>query len=184
MINISLLFLFHIFFFIRAFLLSKSIGKTIKAKDNVLNIAIFTAGLTTVIYLLQILLPQLEKYLLIIQCEQRLDIIGTIFIASGLLFSSISSLNLGKSWRIGVDSSEKTNLISNGIYKISRNPYFLSYDVVLIGISFVSLSLFVIAFSITTMILFHILILKEEVYLDKIHTDSYREYKRKVRRYL
>ena len=55
-----------------------------------------------------------------------LGIIGDIvFIAS--------VLTMKDSWRAGVSYEEKTDLITNGIYQISRNPAFLGFDLVYLG---------------------------------------------------
>lgn len=183
-ISITLIVLFYIFFFLRAVLLSRKIGKSIKANDIILNIAIISAGISSVLYILQKTLPNFDDYTLTFSNSIVLEIAGTILIGIGLIFSTIASLNLGHSWRVGVNSSEKTELITNGVYKLSRNPYFLFYNIVLIGLSLSSQSILVIVFSVTTIIMFHILILKEEKYLENVHGDDYRKYKEQTRRYL
>lgn len=183
-ISISLIILFYVFFFLRAVLLSKKIGKSIKSKDFVLNIAILSAGMSSIIFILQQTVPSLEKYALPITNSIILEMIGTFLIGIGLIFSTVASLNLGRSWRVGVHISEKTELVTRGIYKFSRNPYFLFYDMVLIGLSLSSQSILVIIFSIITVIMFHILIIKEEKYLENIHGEDYRKYKDQTRRYI
>lgn len=183
-ISISLIILFYIFFFFRAVLLSRKLGKNIKAKDYILNIAIISAGISSIVFILQKTLPSFEIYTLSISNSIELEIVGTILMGIGLIFSTIASLNLGCSWRVGVNNSEKTELITNGMYKFSRNPYFLFYDIVLIGLSLSSQSILVIVFSITTIIMFHILILKEEKYLENVHNEDYRKYRKQTRRYI
>lgn len=37
------------------------------------------------------------------------------------------------SWRAGVSKTDKTELVTNGIYQISRNPAFLGFDLLYIG---------------------------------------------------
>ncbi|TYQ15218.1 UNVERIFIED_CONTAM: protein-S-isoprenylcysteine O-methyltransferase Ste14 [Acetivibrio alkalicellulosi] len=182
-ISLSLIVLFYIFFFLRAIILSRKIGKSIKAKDVVLNIAIISASISSVIFILKKTLPNSEVYTLTIGDSIGFEIVGTILIGIGLLFSTIASLNLGRSWRVGVNNSEKTELITKGIYKFSRNPYFLFYDIVLIGLSLSSQSILVIVFSLTTISMFHILILKEEKYLENVHGGEYIKYKKQTRRY-
>jgi protein-S-isoprenylcysteine O-methyltransferase Ste14 len=183
-ISISLILLFYVFFFSRAILLKKKIGKSIKANDLILNIAILCAGISSILFIFQKIIPNFEKYLLSISNFSYNEIVGTILIATGLIFSTIASLNLGNSWRVGVNEQEKTSLVTNGIYKISRNPYFLFYDIVLIGISLSSFSIIIMIFSLTTIILFHLLILKEEKYLESIHGNEYKKYRKETRRYI
>lgn len=157
---IVLIFLFNIFFFLRAFLLSKSIGKTIKAKNLLVNASIIFAGISTIIFLAHLIFPGSDRYLFIIYSSELLTITGSILIAIGLILSSTASLSIGKSWRIGVDENEKTDLITKGIYKISRNPYFFSYDLVLTGMFFCVISPILITSALVTIILFHLMILK------------------------
>lgn len=181
---ITLIIIFYIFFFIRAFILSRSLGKNIKANNFIVNISIISAGITSIIFLTYLTIPKFSEYLIVYYSSNLLTIIGSIFITIGLLTSSIASLTLKKSWRIGVDDTEKTELITNGIYKISRNPYFLSYDFVLIGMICCLVTPFIIISAIITIALFHLMILKEEVYLKNKHQDNYRKYKNNVRRYI
>ncbi len=181
---IALILLFYIFFFIRAYTLSKSLGKNIKAKNTMLNISIIFSGISSFILLAFLLFPQIEGSLIIFYSSSAFTIIGSILISIGLITSSIASLSLKKSWRIGIDESQKTELITSGIYKLSRNPYFLSYDLVLVVTIFCLLSPFLIVPVIITITLFHLMILKEEKYLEKHHTDNYRKYKKEVRRYI
>ncbi len=182
--SIILITLFYIFFFLRAFVLSRKIGKSIKANDIILNTAIISAGISSVLFILQKTLPGFESYTIAFGSSTGFEIAGTILIGAGLIFSTIASLNLGNSWRVGINNNDKTDLVTNGFYRISRNPYFLFYDIVLIGLSLSSQSVLVIVFSVMTIILFHILILKEEKYLENIHGADYRKYKTQVRRYL
>ena len=38
------------------------------------------------------------------------------------------------SWRAGISETDKTELVTEGIYQISRNPAFLRFDLLHIGI--------------------------------------------------
>ena len=181
---ITLILLFYIFFFLRALTLSRSIGKNIKAKNTLLNMSIILASLSSVIFLGYLSAPPISEYLLILFSSNLLTIIGSVLITLGLIMSTVASITLKKSWRIGIDENEKTELITDGIYKISRNPYFLSYDLVLIGMIFCLLSPFLILAVLITIVLFHLMILKEENYLEKQHQDNYRPYKKEGRRYI
>ena len=181
---IFLIFTFYLFFFIRAYLLSKQLGKSVKAKNLLVNSSVFFAGLSSVIFLICLLFPKAEKYLFIIGFSPVLEIIGVFLISLGLILNIVSSLSMKKSWRIGVKENEKTELIKTGLYKISRNPYFLSYDFVLIGMVFSLLSPILFLTVIITITLFHFMILKEEEYLENLHGDNYIEYKKRVRRYI
>jgi protein-S-isoprenylcysteine O-methyltransferase Ste14 len=165
-------------------LLSKSLGKNIKSNSGLVNTSVFFAGITAILFIAYLSMPQIGEHLNIFYSSNILTIIGSILITAGLGVCCIASLALKKSWRIGVDEKEKTDLITDGIYRISRNPYFASYDLVLLGMVLCLLSPFLIIPVLITMVLFHLMILKEEAYLEIQHQDKYIKYKKEVRRYI
>lgn len=50
--------------------------------------------------------------------------IGVVLALLGDVIFVISVLTMRDSWRAGVSETDKTELVTNGIYKISRNPAF------------------------------------------------------------
>ena len=61
-------------------------------------------------------------------------IAGVIITALGVLAFIVSVLHMRDNWRAGVQKEEKTTLITTGIYSISRNPAFLGFELMYIGI--------------------------------------------------
>ncbi len=61
-------------------------------------------------------------------------IAGVIITALGVFAFVVSVLQMKDNWRAGVQREEKTNLVTTGIYSISRNPAFLGFDLMYIGI--------------------------------------------------
>ena len=51
-------------------------------------------------------------------------IVGQIFYAAGLAITVWSQATMGRSWRIGVDPSERTALVTRGPFASVRNPIF------------------------------------------------------------
>ncbi len=182
-ILLSLILLFYLFFFSRAYLLSKKLGKKIKSNSLLVNSSIFSAGISSVLFLIFLFVPDINRYLFFFFSHELLMIIGAVLISTGLILSTLASLSLKNSWRIGVDEKEKTDLIQNGMYRFSRNPYFFSYDIVLLGMAVCFPAPLLIIPAVITMIMFHLMILKEEKHLEINHTE-YNKYKNKVRRYL
>ncbi len=80
--------------------------------------------------------------------------------------------------------NDKTKLITNGIYKISRNPAFLGFDLMYIGVTLLYSNSFTIIFSLFAITMLHLQILKEEKYLEKSFKNEYISYKNKTNRYL
>ena len=53
---------------------------------------------------------------------------------SGDMVFVISVWTMKDSWRAGVSKTYQTELVTDGIYQISRNPAFLGFDLVYVGI--------------------------------------------------
>lgn len=90
---------------------------------------------------------------------------------------------MSDSWRAGIDNTQKTKMINTGIYKYSRNPAFLGFDLLYIGIGLVFPNKFNIIFTSFSTVLFHLQILEEEKYLPTVFGKEYLKYKEKTRRY-
>lgn len=89
-----------------------------------------------------------------------------------------------RSWRIGIDQHDKTELITDGIFRISRNPLMLCYFLTVLGYSMMIPNLAVITAGITFLYFGNCLVVTEEHYLESIHKQSYHQYKEDVGRYL
>ena len=109
---------------------------------------------------------------------------GLFFGSCGLVFFIISVVTMKNNWRAGISESEKTELVTNGIYKISRNPAFLGFDLVYIGFVLMFFNWILFAISFITILIFHLQITKvEEPFLIKTFGTDYENYKKSVCRY-
>lgn len=109
--------------------------------------------------------------------------IGLIIFAFGICFFITAMVTMKDSWRAGIPSDDKTTMISSGIYRFSRNPAFLGFDLTYIGtcLAFGNMVLFVTAA--ITIIFMHLQILEEEKFLENTFKEEYRSYKSRVGRY-
>jgi protein-S-isoprenylcysteine O-methyltransferase Ste14 len=113
-----------------------------------------------------------------------LKILGGLEITVALVLLTVALLHFKNSLRFGMDKTNQGELITTGIFSVSRNPFFLSLDLYFMGVAFVLPNLFFICFALLTLISIHFFILKEENFMLKIYGREYREYLRKVRRYI
>jgi len=112
-------------------------------------------------------------------------IVGIVTGIVGVIIFIISVLTMKDSWRAGVAKDDKTELVTKGIYQWSRNPAFLGFDFIYIGICimFFNWPLFIV--SVFAMLMFHLQIINvEEEFLLKTFGDEYLQYKKKVCRYI
>lgn len=101
-----------------------------------------------------------------------------------LIWVVIAQLQMKNSWRIGIDSTTKTDLVTHGLFRYSRNPIFLGMTISLIGFFLALPTVIAFAFVLTGSILMQIQIRLEEEYLLKEHGQIYVAYKKKVKRML
>ena len=96
----------------------------------------------------------------------------------------LSVLCMKDSWRAGIPDTDKTELVTTGIYAFSRNPAFLGFDFMYIGVLLMYCNVLTLGFSLFAMIMLHLQILQEERFLASTFGEPYREYCRRVFRYL
>lgn len=110
-------------------------------------------------------------------------IIGLIIILLGIVLLILALIAIKDNFLIGSNPNTNTSLVTSGIYKISRNPIFLGFDLLYIGLFFVFPNPINLIFTIILVWLFDGLINIEEGYLVSIHKDDYINYKSKVKKY-
>ena len=114
-------------------------------------------------------------------------IFGSFMIISGLIiiFSAIILFKKYQTTISPLNPSNATKLITDGIYKFSRNPMYLGLLLVLVGISIIlnlTGGLFFILLFILYMNLFQII--PEENAMVDLFKDEFLEYKKNVRRWI
>ena len=72
------------------------------------------------------------------------------------------------SWRAGIPEKDQTKLVTNGIYKVSRNPAFLGFDLVYIGILVTYFNPVNLICTLFAIIMLHLQMLQEEKYMEDL----------------
>jgi protein-S-isoprenylcysteine O-methyltransferase Ste14 len=96
-----------------------------------------------------------------------------------------AQLDMGDSWRVGVDPSETTTLVRTGAFKVVRNPIFVAMFVFILGqtllapnpVAIAVFAIFLVAVEISVRTV-------EEPYLLGVHGDAYRDYSARVGRFV
>ena len=96
----------------------------------------------------------------------------------------LSVLCMRDSWRAGIPDKDKTELVTTGIYRFSRNPAFLGFDLMYAGVLLLYGNLLTLVFSVFAIVMLHLQILQEERYLVNTFGTPYQDYCRHVSRYL
>lgn len=78
-----------------------------------------------------------------------------------------------------------TALVTQGPYRLSRNPMYLGFTLLYLGIALLAGSLWPLLFLPLVLLAMHFgVIVREEAYLERRFGDAYREYRRRVNRWL
>lgn len=113
-----------------------------------------------------------------------LRIVGLFLTVTGTLFFVIAVYTMKDSWRAGVSHTDETMLVTSGIFQISRNPAFLGFDLVYIGVVCMFLNMLLFVVSVIACLMFHLQIVNnEEPFLQEAFGEEYLEYKKHVNRY-
>lgn len=111
--------------------------------------------------------------------------VGVVIALIGDAVFICSVVTMRDNWRAGVSKTDKTDLVTTGIYRFSRNPAFLGFDLVYIGILLMFFHWALLVVSAIAILIFHLQIaLVEEKFLMQAFGKEYLHYQNRVRRYI
>ena len=119
-----------------------------------------------------------------IEHEEKVLIFQVTGIAVLLVFYGCYFIKMIAQSRKGI-KTDQTELVTNGIYWFSRNPAFLGFDLVYIGILLMFFHWILLAASVFAGVMLHLqIVYVEERFLKEVFGEEYLEYQKKVCRYL
>lgn len=105
------------------------------------------------------------------------NILGTLFLVVGVVIRILAFKEIHWTHHI-------KNLATSGIYSKTRNPIYLAFTFIIIGIAFLSARLLTLVWVLITLIIFYWLAKKEEGDLEKAFGQDYLRYKKEVPMFL
>lgn len=102
-------------------------------------------------------------------------------IAAVIVFT-LATTAMKDSWRVGIPE-EKTALMTDGIYQWSRNPAFVGFDLLYLGMCLMFFNIPLVVISVWAAVMLHQQILLEEAYLEKTFGEAYISYRLHTMRY-
>ena len=109
-------------------------------------------------------------------------IVGAMLLFGGVLLLVIAQLDLGASWRIGIEEDAKPGLVTGGLYRYCRNPIFLGLLVTLAGYTLLVPTFLSAVILAGAYVAIRRQIVEEERYLARAYGEPYRAYARRVGR--
>jgi protein-S-isoprenylcysteine O-methyltransferase Ste14 len=113
------------------------------------------------------------------------NVLGVVFAALGIAITVVAQLWMGDSWRIGVDHSERTELVTHGPFSMVRNPIFAAMIPAFVGVALLAPNALSVAGAVVLVVALELQTrLVEEPYLLAVHGECYALYARQVGRFL
>jgi protein-S-isoprenylcysteine O-methyltransferase Ste14 len=118
-------------------------------------------------------------------CEVWVQTVGIVVATVGIAATVYAQLEMGDSWRIGVDQRETTTLVHTGVFRRIRNPIYAAMSTFGIGIALVTPNVAAWAGVILLVATVELQVRRvEEPYLLRTHGDAYRAYAASVGRFV
>lgn len=103
--------------------------------------------------------------------------------AAGVLVFVIAMGTMRDSWRAGIPEKDRTELVTAGIYRWSRNPAFLGFDLMYFGLLTAFFNPIHLIFAAFAAVMLHLQILQEEEFLTGVFGEEYVRYRARTGRY-
>ncbi len=163
------------------------VGKT--GFRRMLELAFFAGFLLWTVEVVLHSLQQPHAYLPSVVEEQLHDFallkyLGVGMIVVGLAIFAAALISFGNSWRIGIDKRSAGELVTTGVFALSRNPIFLFMDLYFVATFLINGQAIFLIIALATVAGLHIQILQEEAFLMEMHGQAYRDYIARTRRYI
>lgn len=116
--------------------------------------------------------------------NDSLKLLGIVLCIASWFWTVVAQYQMGNSWRIGIDETNKSAFVTKGLFGLSRNPIFFGMLLTLIGFLLIlpnALSLLALACG---YLLMQVQIRLEEEFLAKQYGKEYKTYQQKVRRWI
>jgi len=109
---------------------------------------------------------------------------GWAVLLASLCWVTIAQMQMGASWRIGIDLKHATPLVRNGLFALSRNPIFLAMRASLLGLLLVRPNVLTLVLAVAGELLMQLQVRQEEAFLLERHGEAYRSYTAQTPRWI
>ena len=187
--TLVLLSAFYLVYFGKMLMLKKQniqgniLGKVEKSKGSYI-IEIVLRSVTFLIVPVQFGSAVLDNLIYSLPAFPAMREIGLVFMFVGVMIFLSAIITMRNNWRAGYNREQNTQLVINGIYRFSRNPAFVGFDLLYIGCALAFPNIINIALVLAAVVVFHVQILGEEKFLAEKFGKEYLDYKDKVMRYI
>ncbi|MGL6261937.1 methyltransferase family protein [Vibrio sp. WXL210] len=136
--------------------------------------------------LIRVAVPNMDNYLGMITAlvTPSIQALGMLLLVVGFFATSIIHFKLGKLWRSGIDPNAPAKIITQGVYRYSRNPMYISVATAQLGFFFALPSYFTLLCLLVGVFTLNSQAKVEERHLRALFPEQYTQYSSKVRRWV
>jgi len=109
---------------------------------------------------------------------------GTVMVLGATALMLAAQLDLGASWRVGIDEGARPGLVTGGLYRYSRNPIYVAMLTALLGFALLLPSWISLGLLIGAGLGIRRHVGDEEAYLARTYGEEYRRYAARVGRFV
>lgn len=110
---------------------------------------------------------------------------GLVLALAGIAATLLAQRSMGTSWRVGVDPTESTALVTEGLFATVRNPIFTAMLVAALGLTLLTPNPLAVAGLVALVLAVEIQVRAvEEPYLRTTHGEDYRTYAARAGRFV
>ncbi|MEI6253856.1 MAG: isoprenylcysteine carboxylmethyltransferase family protein [Mycobacteriaceae bacterium] len=106
-----------------------------------------------------------------------IQLVGVLVAILGIAATLLAQIDMGESWRIGVDDQERTDLVRTGVFGRVRNPIFAAMLIFASGLVLITPNVVAVAAFAAMIASIEVQVrVVEEPYLLRVHGQPYRDY--------
>jgi protein-S-isoprenylcysteine O-methyltransferase Ste14 len=109
---------------------------------------------------------------------------GTVMVLAATALMLVAQLDLGASWRVGIDEGARPGLVTGGLYRCSRNPIYVAMVAGLLGFALLLPTWISLALLVGAGLGVRRHVRDEEAYLARMYGEEYVRYAGRVGRFL
>lgn len=108
---------------------------------------------------------------------------GMALLHLSLFLVVVAQVQMNRSWRVGFNENQRTELVTVGLFRYSRNPVFVGMLLTMLGLFLVLPNALTLLAAALTWVVLQIQVRMEEEYLTNTHGNLYLDYMKKTGRW-
>lgn len=117
--------------------------------------------------------------------HRAVNVAGLLMTATGIALTLAAQMRMGSEWRIGVDETEQTNLVTDGLFAFVRNPIFTFMGLTGLGLTLMVPNVVALVGFVALLLALELQVrVVEEPYLRAVHGQAYARYEATTGRFL